>query len=184
MKKMIIYIFIGIIGTSPAYALPKYVLLMRHAEKPAEGNELSPQGWERAKALPELFRRSDFAAFGSPQALIAMGQKKNSTSQRAIETLSFLAKAINLPIQDDYNRGDEKDVADLLATAPELDQKVVVVCWEHNGLEQIAKNLGFKPKPQWPGDQYDRVWVISFSKDGTPELADLPEKLLPGDSAQ
>jgi len=58
----------------------------------------------------------------------------------------------------------------------------VLICWEHKILRDIAKGFGVADVPEWPDEQYDRVWVISFAADGSTTLKDLPEKLLPGDS--
>ena len=37
-----------------ASATPAEIIFLRHAEKPTEGSELNPRGWERAKALATL----------------------------------------------------------------------------------------------------------------------------------
>ena len=60
-------------AASFADAKPAKILLLRHAEKPDYGDDLSSRGWERARALPDLFKsRSEFSSLGAPAALYAM----------------------------------------------------------------------------------------------------------------
>src|SRR5687768_12383424 len=88
--------------TSLAQAMPAQILLIRHAEKPESGPELSSVGWERARALPTLFRRPEFKKSGSPVALIAMAPKDKDGSVRSIQTLKYVADEFNLTINSDY----------------------------------------------------------------------------------
>ena len=56
----------------------------------------------------------------------------------------------------------------------------MVICWEHNVLEDIAAEFGVDPKPKYPGDSFDRAWLLTFKNDQV-KFEDLPQKLLPGD---
>jgi len=48
----------------------------------------------------------------------------------------------------------------------------------------FGEGIWVKPEPaRWNGSVYDRVWVITY-EDHSAVLADLPQKLLPGDSAK
>jgi hypothetical protein len=58
---------------------------------------------------------------------------------------------------------------------------MVLICWEHKAIPALAKQLGVKDPPHFP-DVFDRLWVISFPRDGKPGLRDLPQKLLFGDA--
>lgn len=166
-----------------AQATPAQVLLLRHAEKPAHGNELSEKGWERAKALPLLFRsRPEFRAHGSPVALYAMSPKHKRGSIRAVETLGDLAKDLKLPIHSDFVRSDVQSLVREIMKRPEYDGKLVVVCWEHVVLRKIAKVFGVKKPPKYPGSRYDRVWLLTFTGKKHPRFSDLPQTLLPGDA--
>jgi hypothetical protein len=60
--------------------------------------------------------------------------------------------------------------------------KTVLICWHHGNIPALARALGIKDAPApWPEMQFDRVWRITFA-DGAPALAELPQRLLPGDS--
>ena len=77
-----------VLATQSLWSMPAQILLMRHGEKPVVGNELSPQGWRRAQALPTLFSRPELRRFGLPVGLYAMAPSHPGGSIRAIETLS------------------------------------------------------------------------------------------------
>ena len=161
---------------------PKTILLIRHAEKPASGMDLSPAGFERAKAIPKLFGGAGAAAphdLPRPDFLFATHVSK--TSNRPVETITPLSAALGLPISHEI---DDKDYATL---AKELlggkyAGKVVLVAWHHGSLPGFARALGAAPPyDPWPDTQFDRVWRIDYV-DGKATLTDLPQGLMPGDS--
>lgn len=55
------------------------------------------------------------------------------------------------------------DIASLPASA------VVLVCWEHKVLTQIATALGVKDAPSYPSSEYDWQWTVT---DGSLKQAD------------
>src|SRR5438309_312701 len=76
---------------------PATILLLRHAEKPpaeAASMNLSPVGVERASRLPQLF--SGPQSLPRPDFLFATHASKKSN--REVETITPLSKALNLPI--------------------------------------------------------------------------------------
>lgn len=167
----------------PSYATPAQVLLIRHGEKPDEGSDLSDRGWQRARALPQLFDHPEFKAFGAPVALFAQKPKADGSQIRPSQTLQFVAASLNLPLELDYPRDDVSGVAREILQNPAYEGKFVVLCWEHKAMEDIAAALGVSPKPSYPGDRFDRAWLVTFGA-GAPRFDDLPERLLPGDSDQ
>jgi hypothetical protein len=42
--------------------------------------------------------------------------------------------------------------------------------WEHKGLVDIAEQLGVKEKLHWKDDDFDSIWIITFSKKGKARL--------------
>ncbi len=168
-----------------AAARPAQVVLLRHAEKPADESNLhlSPRGEQRAKALPTLFTRDPaLTNHGAPVALFAARPTRKGHSARPGETLAPLSRALRVPIQTPFPAKDADRVAKTILKDPAYDGKTVVVCWVHDELPALAEALGVKPRPpDWRGHVFDRMWVISYAgKQAT--LQDLPQNLLPGDS--
>ena len=173
------------------------------------GNNLSIIGSARAAALPSLFApgQSQLACdlvldrdplmftgkyetipikgtrprFPTPQTIMATAPSKHS--QRPIETVTPLALALNLHI---YDRFADKDADIQKMTKAILNDhsfagEVVLICWHHGKIPEIAKALGVAKPPKWDGKIFDRVWQITFEK-GKAKLEDLPQMLLYGDS--
>jgi hypothetical protein len=158
---------------------PATILLIRHAEKPASGMDLSPAGFERAKVIPKLFGATAPHNLPRPDFLFATHISKNSN--REVETIAPLSEALGLPISHEI---DDKDFATLAKEllSGKYAGKVVLVAWHHGSLPGFARALGATPPYEpWPETQFDRVWRIDYH-DAKPTLTDLPQELMPGDS--
>lgn len=171
------------------------------------GNDLSIQGSGRATALPSLFVPAEpqlacefdfdppsFAGsyekiplkgsrprFPTPNFIFATQQSKNS--KRPIETVAPLAIALGLPIDDGFKDKNEDIKKMTLAILNDFSfaGKVVLICWHHGKIPDIAKALGISRPPKWDGKVFDRVWQITYPKSKA-SLEDLPQRLLYGDS--
>lgn len=163
------------------------VLIIRHAEKPATGQGLSPRGQQRAEAYKDYF--TNFTVDSKrlePQALFAAKDSENSHRPRL--TVEPFAKAAKLPIDTRFasNQSDHL-AADLRATEQ---GKVVLVCWHQAVIPDLLRALGEKPKKllpngEWPDSVYDWVILLSYDQDGRLVPASskrITEHLLPGDS--
>src|ERR1044071_5965148 len=163
------------------------LLIIRHAENPANGHGLSPRGEERAKAYRNYFQ--NFTVDGKhrePQAIVVAADSKQSHRPRL--TVQPFAKAANLPID---NRFANKQPADLAAELRANYQgKVILICWHHGQIPALLRALGADPATllssgKWPRDVYDWVIMISFDENGhvIPERTKrITEHLLQGDS--
>jgi hypothetical protein len=174
--------FGGLAACGQAGQPPATILLIRHAEKPTEGMDLSPVGFERAKVIPQLFGGVGAVAphnLPRPDFLFATHVSKNSN--RPVETITPLSEALKIPISSEIA---DKDFATLVKEllSGKYAGKVVLVAWHHGTLPQFVEALGATPpyKP-WPDTQFDRVWRIDY-KGGKAVLTDLPQGLLAGDS--
>jgi hypothetical protein len=160
---------------------PATILLIRHAEKLTDGRiDLSPAGFERARLLPTVF--SPAAArrdLPTPQVLFATHISEHSN--RPVQTVTPLAAALHLPIDDSFKNDDYPALAAALLSG-KYAGKVVLVVWHHGKIPQLASALGATPPyTPWPDTQYDRIWRIDYAK-GKATLQDLPYALMPGDS--
>jgi phosphohistidine phosphatase SixA len=156
---------------------PSVILLIRHGEDtgiaPHDFN-LGQRGFQRAQALPKLFA----SRLPKPRVIIATHATKGSN--RPVETVEPLARALDIPIDNRYSDDDYKILAHDLLTDPRYAGKVVLVCWHHGKIPRLAKALGVKGAPLWPEDQFDHVWVIE-PEGGSARFEDVHQKLLDGD---
>jgi broad specificity phosphatase PhoE len=158
-----------------AKAGPSTIMLIRHGEDPGGRDfNLSARGRQRADALPKLFS----GRLPKPQIIIATRASKGSN--RPVETVEPLSRALGVPIDNRFRDEDYRILADELLTNDRYDGKVVLVCWHHGKLPKLAKALGVKGAPAWPDDQYDHVWMIEPEKHAA-RFDDVHQKLLDGD---
>ena len=169
------------------------------------GRNLSIRGSARAVALPSLFSpampqlsckfhaheegfvgeyrqiplKGAAQRFSTPNHIFATAPSKNS--KRPLETVLPLATALNLPVYDSI-KDDDPGIKKLVnAVLNEFPGQVVLICWHHGKIPEIAKTLGIAKPPKWDGKVFDRVWEITFPK-GKAALNDQPQMLLYGDS--
>ncbi len=164
--------------------MPAQVLLIRHGEKPPQGNELNEQGWKRAEALPNLFKtRDEFMKYGTPVALFAQKPFADG-SLRALQTLLYVSREFQIQTQTPYLRDETTALVQLIKSDRSLDGRMIVICWQHEALKDIAKAFGATKLPAWPAKQFDRVWSLSFASDGQlNQFENLPQRLLPTDDS-
>jgi hypothetical protein len=124
---------------TPPFVRPKAILLIRHAEKPADDADihLSPEGKKRADALPDLFKKTDTRPdpFPTPDFIIATKASKHSN--RPVETVTPLAKALKLEVDATYANDDYPNLVEKLYTTPKYEGKTVLICWHHGTLPGV-----------------------------------------------
>jgi len=180
----------ALIGAGTAYAEPAQVILIRHAEKPATGPELNAQGFKRAEALVKFFRNNPaVTAYGTPVAIYAAAPKHEDSSVRSIQTVTPLAKALGLGVDTSFTRGQTNKIVRAIMEDPAYDGRLVLICWQHTNLVEIAQNLAaYNNSPRlevplvWPDETFDRAWILNLKNGKVVSFKDLPQRLLPGDS--
>jgi phosphohistidine phosphatase SixA len=164
------------IGLRSASSGPALVMLMRHGEDIGEKSfHLNKQGMERAQALPKLFG----TRLPKPDVIIATHATKGSN--RPIETVEPLSRALHVPIDNRYRDEDFAALAGALLNDERYAGKVILVCWHHGKIDNLAKALGVKNAPRWPDAQFDRIWMFDFKMHGRPRFEEVHQQLLPGD---
>jgi hypothetical protein len=161
--------------------MPRVVILIRHAEKPPKEEHsphLTPIGLQRAQRIPTLFSPDRTPTLPRPDFLFAT--HASASSNREVETLEPLAQALHLEMNDQYS---EDEIAKLAAEilSGKYAGKVVLVCWHHGKLPDLAAALGVPNPPAWSVSTFDRIWKVEWVH-GAAVLTDLPEYLMPGDS--
>src|SRR5260221_1777998 len=171
------------------------------------GRHLSIQGSARAAALPSLFApaqpqlscavrhgteeftgsyrqvplKGTAPRFLTPNHIFATQASKDS--KRPIDTVTPLATALKVPLNDGIADNEASIKKMTNAILNDFPGDIILVCWHHGKIPDIAKALGISSPPKWDGKLFDRVWQITFPK-GKAALKDLPQMLLYGDSAK
>ena len=150
------------------------VLVIRHAEKPASGQDLTPAGYERAEAYVKYFR--DFKVDGRPlnlESLFAAADSKNSHRPRL--TLEPMSRELHIPLDTHFKDKLPELLADELKSKPH--GKAILICWHHGKIPELLSDLGADPATllpdgKWPDGEFG--WVIELRYDGEGKL--LPDQ--------
>lgn len=167
-------IIIQLLTTPHTYAQgPLTVIIIRHAEKPDKGDNLSCQGLNRAMQLPAVLVKQ----FGVPEYVYvpAPSVGKATKSGRMMQTIWPLAVKYNLTLNSKY------DVKQTTALAKNILKRsgTVLVVWEHNHIADIAAALGVNIRSlSWTGNDYDSIWKVSV-KGSKATLTKTKENLSP-----
>lgn len=168
--------------------MPSKIILIRHAEKPADEppphgvtqhgthdkKALSVRGWTRAGALAVLFAppNGQFTIDGlaTPDVIYAMGIGSDSASARPQQTVEPLVEKLGSGTRTDFYffRDQEKE---MIASVLDRDG-VVLVCWEHDRLGQAARQIPLSTKnktavpDEWDGTRFDLMWIFDWDESG------------------
>jgi len=167
-------------------ALPNLVIIIRHAEKPDDDDDihLAPQGYTRAGALSVWFDSTrNSGAF--PKIDFIFAADKSRHSNRSFETVEPLASWLGLEINHAFEQDQTDDVASEIFSKSDYDRSVVLICWHHGHIPELATALGATdlPRPEWPDDVFDRIWTIEYGDQGQAIVREVPQHLLFGDSS-
>ena len=162
------------------------ILIIRHAEKPDLGPDLSSEGERRAEAYVDYF--SNFTVDAQPlhlDYLVAAADSKQSERPRL--TLMPLSKALHLGINLKY---DDKNYPDLVADLrTKYRGKAILICWHRGMIPQLVQALGadpleLLPRGVWPLDQFSWVLQLRFDQQGhliPDQTKRIQQHLLPSD---
>ena len=197
MKKVAAFVVSsGLWVVFQAGATPAQVVIIRHGEKPAVGNQVTPQGCERAYSLPRFFDISAAVnAYGRPVAIYAQTPNKDDGSIRPSETVAPTAAEWGLNVNSNYTHKQYQAMADEILSSPDYDGKTVVIAWEHDAIPDLAQALGApnSAPSDWPGDVFDQAWILNYNSGSSLErkpikpgvsasLSIVPEYVLPTDN--
>jgi hypothetical protein len=145
---------------------PAQIILLRHAEKPADPDDphLSIAGVKRAEQLVSFITNNPtMKKFGLPVATFATQTTKDHQGVRTQETLAPLARTLKLRVQTPCHGKDYEELARLILKTRAYAKKTVLICWNHEEIPSLAAALGVKPEPpKWKDGVFDQVYVISY----------------------
>lgn len=144
---------------------PLKVVIIRHGEKPEQGDNLSPQGLSRALQLPALL----YSKFGIPNHIYVPSLTTDMTTSHArmFQTATPLAVQYNLSINSKFDERDYTGIANHILEKT----GTALVIWEHHGINRIVSSMGVTNAPVWADTDFDSIWIITFNQVGEPSLA-------------
>jgi hypothetical protein len=149
------------------------VVIIRHAEKPKTGDNLTCQGVNRSLQLPAVL----VAKFGVPAYTYvpSLGLGKSTKHSRMFQTVTPLAAKYNLIIDSKYDEYDSANIPkDIMSKTG-----VVLMVWQHHAIPLIVRSLGIKTSGlKWDDNDFDSIWIITFPK-GVATLTKDAENLAP-----
>jgi hypothetical protein len=180
------------------------IMIIRHAEKPSDSppphgvnsngdhdkESLIVRGWQRAGALAILFAPSNGPLqnpdLSTPQFVYASKVGKDSHSERPQETITPLIDKLGggVTVDFSYSKGQETELAGSAMAC----NGIVLICWQHQNIPAIAKNMPISPNnktpvpSEWPDDRYDVVWIFDLdASTAAYTFNEIPQLLLAGD---
>jgi hypothetical protein len=135
------------------------VVIIRHAEKPENGDNLSCQGQNRALQLATILHQK----FSAPDYTYVPSLKtdKSTAHSRMFQTVTPLAIKYNLTINSKYQPDDYADIRDSVFKKT----GTVLMVWSHSEIADLVSALGVKNPPEWDKADYDSIWVVNFKDD-------------------
>jgi hypothetical protein len=134
------------------------VVIIRHAEKAKDGDNLSCQGQNRAlqlaSVLHQKINKPDFTY------VPALKLDKATKHSRMFQTVTPFAVKYDLTINSKYATDDY----DALAKSVLKKEGTVLMVWSHSEIANLAKALGVDNVPEWLDSDFDSIWEISYNK--------------------
>lgn len=140
------------------------VVIIRHGEKPNDGDNLSCQGHNRALQLAAVLH----AKINIPDEIYVPSLKSDDATKhsRMFQTVSPFAIKYNLPINSKYSSDENEKIAKSVFKK----DGVVLMVWEHNAIQELVGALGFDAAPQWADADFDSIWIVNY-QDGNAKLS-------------
>jgi hypothetical protein len=136
---------------------PLKIVIIRHGEKPKNGDNLNCQGLNRSLLIPQMI----VSKFGVPafSYVPSIGTDSATKHARMFQTITPLAVKYNLAVNSKYNGKDSSAlVNDILKR-----RGLVLVVWDHKSIVPIIHALGInETQLKWNDDDFDSIWIITF----------------------
>jgi hypothetical protein len=147
---------------------PKQVVILRHGEKPADPTDpnLSPTGRIRAQMLAR------YLPSAYPGLSVLLATKESKDSNRPFETIEPLASALHLPIDQHFADDAHRELAaTVLDGSLKYAGQIILICWHHEQIPALARELGAAAPPKWSSAVFDEMWQLDYSAGRAPALS-------------
>ena len=132
------------------------VLIIRHAEKPKTGENLTCQGENRARLLPATLSRK-FGKIDYIYVPTVVSNGGRTLHARMFQTASPVAIHNGLDINSQFSAKEFDQVAQSV-----LEKKgTVLLVWNHTSIAKLALSLGVSA-PDWKDADFDSILVIRY----------------------
>jgi hypothetical protein len=170
MRRLLVSLLLFCALIPAALAQRAHIIIIRHAEKPADlaDKNLSDTGRRRAKALVKFFsENAEVTKLGRPAAVFATGLGKGGKGQRCQQTVAPLAENLHLPVQTPFKAEENAQLAkEILGWEKHKD--TVLICWTRERIPELMAALGVRTvPPKLQEDEYDYLFILTPGKDGT-----------------
>lgn len=162
MKPVLIFFACIFFFTGCAFAQtenqPLKIIIIRHGEKPKNGDNLNCQGLNRSLLIPDMI----VSKFGVPSFsyVPSVGVDSATKHARMFQTITPLAVKYNLTINSRFNGKDSAGLANDIIKR----HGVVLVVWDHKSIVPIIHALGINDAElKWNDDDFDSIWIIQIS---------------------
>ena len=138
---------------------PSKIIIIRHAEKQTQNENLNCMGLNRSLKLVDVL----YKKIGVPSSIYvpSLGNGNRTTHSRMFQTVTPFAVRYNLSINSGYDSSDLKSLAKEIAGQ----QGTTLLVWNHSDIPALAKALGVKDeKLKWREDDFDSIWIITGKK--------------------
>jgi hypothetical protein len=167
---------------------PRKIILIQHGEESLNStNHLSLKGILRAELLPLYFINPVNNLVEVPDYIYAKNAHEHEDehengilhegSLRSIESVEPLAKYFNIPLNKNFHLNETKLLINDILSLPDISNKVVLICWQHDHLVKIVKKLGLNFVHGWNFNIkheshkfFNMMWIIEYN---TPVSASL-----------
>ena len=179
---------------------PSLVICLRHGEKPGDAEDkddpvgpggpgldqcgrvdrhaLTLRGWQRAGALAGTALCGCLDGLERAPAILVPSYKDDYKGHRSFQTMLPLSARLGVEPRP-VCRADEVDE---LTKQLEALEGVVVVCWEHDALAQLAQGLTGDAELDWPGRRFDVLWLVAPGETANDKrFEERDQRLLAGD---
>jgi hypothetical protein len=118
-----------------------------------------------------------------PERLVATKSTSDYRSRREVDTASPLARRLGLPIDEDYDHGQAKELSRSILADP----RPTLVVWHHGSMADLLAHFpvgNVQDVPErWPDGRFDLIWVLVREPDsGDYRFVSVEQALLEGDA--
>jgi hypothetical protein len=169
-----VFCYIDSYAQSPMQNPSLKVIIIRHAENPLKGDNLSCQGLNRSIQLPPVL----YSKFGIPNFAYvpAIGRGPATKHARMFQTIVPMSIEYNLKINSNYDENDSTNIASEIKSK----NGTVLIVWDHKAIPSIVRALGVAGfYLKWSEEDFDSIWIVTFTNGRAIFSAD-KEGLSPG----
>ncbi|KAL9934654.1 hypothetical protein V8E36_006429 [Tilletia maclaganii] len=149
------FLALAFIPVAAQAAVNNKIYLIRHGEKTSDDSVgLSSTGQQRAQCLRNVFGANSGYNI---KKIFAQKYKSDGSRVRPYQTVQPLAQDLGLTVDVGCDRDDIDCVHDAIHAFASKSTADILVCWEHDALEDIGASIG--QRFNYPGSRFDLIFL-------------------------